>query len=519
YIYFIYTIYIYMRQDMATGKYFINENELECCICLEIWVRKDPRVLPCQHTFCYGCLVKTVKRNRLTCPLCRVRTVLPDKGVKGLPNNLLKHSLKSTNHNEIAERCLKHGKDIIYPKLVCSTCKIKNLCEICIEDDHSNADCVVKSFKRLSTNLKDFWLSSKRRVDQLCLDVKNEIENLMETVKEIEESWHMMVDKKIKELKQKVKDYEEKKLHNLKLTLSKIGNIFINEDEIREEIDNLSKTKLMAKNSPKLFTNLDLVEKKIEEFKIFTKYLQIGSFENISKSFSYTNEGLYELSEKDNSTLITLRKDDTINSQEFSLDKHISSFNITKSNIYGLDKETGDLFLSRKPFKKDIILNKFNDNFKVSLFTAYDDDKDNEYIFCLDNLSNYPSTLYFYRNNSLKWKRNIRKRFYNLCILSNGCSLGVTGCEIYKFDKNNGNIIERQWLNVSPCISLSSLPFQGFLLADLQDRNIKQYDNNLNIISIFNVGIHPIYLKITSHGLLFVQDLDNPKLSYTYKIY
>ena len=47
--------------------------QLCCAVCFEQF--KEPKVLPCLHTYCKGCLVKLVKkkgRNHIiTCPECR----------------------------------------------------------------------------------------------------------------------------------------------------------------------------------------------------------------------------------------------------------------------------------------------------------------------------------------------------------------------------------------------------------------------------------------------------------------
>ena len=50
------------------------EKELECAVCLEQF--KDPKVLPCLHSFCKICLEGLVDRKRnawkLICPSCRI---------------------------------------------------------------------------------------------------------------------------------------------------------------------------------------------------------------------------------------------------------------------------------------------------------------------------------------------------------------------------------------------------------------------------------------------------------------
>ena len=47
------------------------EEHLSCPICLEQF--KDPKVLPCLHSYCHECIVKLNKTgNYITCPECRM---------------------------------------------------------------------------------------------------------------------------------------------------------------------------------------------------------------------------------------------------------------------------------------------------------------------------------------------------------------------------------------------------------------------------------------------------------------
>lgn len=73
----------------------VHKSELEeiteCCICLDKY--NDPRILPCVHTFCLGCLqASALKSNKnpgdkMPCPVCRKPFVIPRKGLSGLKKN------------------------------------------------------------------------------------------------------------------------------------------------------------------------------------------------------------------------------------------------------------------------------------------------------------------------------------------------------------------------------------------------------------------------------------------------
>lgn len=71
----------------------------ECSICTEVF--KEPRCLPCAHTFCLGCLEvygKDVKPSRkAVCPMCRSQFAVPTGGWKNLPRNYIVEKLLSTS--------------------------------------------------------------------------------------------------------------------------------------------------------------------------------------------------------------------------------------------------------------------------------------------------------------------------------------------------------------------------------------------------------------------------------------
>ncbi|XP_019646862.1 PREDICTED: LOW QUALITY PROTEIN: uncharacterized protein LOC109487324 [Branchiostoma belcheri] len=108
----------------------ISGDFLECTICLEPY--KDPKILPCVHTFCKGCLEKFVAKeskvkDRFPCPTCRIETALPEGGVAGLKNNFFVLSLRDTVD---AHKSLVSKED---DKVTCDNC----------EEHVANFGCVV----------------------------------------------------------------------------------------------------------------------------------------------------------------------------------------------------------------------------------------------------------------------------------------------------------------------------------------------------------------------------------------
>ena len=58
---------------------------LTCPICYQLF--KNPKYLPCHHSYCEQCLEKMQVQSKIICPECRKEAKVPAGGVKDLPNN------------------------------------------------------------------------------------------------------------------------------------------------------------------------------------------------------------------------------------------------------------------------------------------------------------------------------------------------------------------------------------------------------------------------------------------------
>jgi tripartite motif-containing protein 56 len=104
----------------------------ECSVCAETY--RDPRVLPCIHTYCLKCINGFSARKRpgdsVSCPLCRKDFTVPENGLGGLPKNFFIEQLKDLTQTQNAQ-C--GGCDASRAKRVttyCVECHQK-LCEGC----------------------------------------------------------------------------------------------------------------------------------------------------------------------------------------------------------------------------------------------------------------------------------------------------------------------------------------------------------------------------------------------------
>ena len=61
------------------------QNNLTCPVCYQLF--KNPKYLPCYHSYCEGCLEKMQVQSKIICPECRKEATVPAGGVKELATN------------------------------------------------------------------------------------------------------------------------------------------------------------------------------------------------------------------------------------------------------------------------------------------------------------------------------------------------------------------------------------------------------------------------------------------------
>ena len=111
-----------------------DTKDLTCTVCLEEF--KEPKVLPCCHTFCKGCLERTLEKSkteRLICPQCRTEHEVPESGAAGfLTDFSLVHDLhvlqvrQAKDASPVCGECDSTSPCTAY----CATCEAF-LCDFC----------------------------------------------------------------------------------------------------------------------------------------------------------------------------------------------------------------------------------------------------------------------------------------------------------------------------------------------------------------------------------------------------
>ncbi|XP_074655930.1 E3 ubiquitin-protein ligase TRIM71-like [Tubulanus polymorphus] len=125
-----------MATGGATGMNGSHLDDLlKCSICYDYL--KDPRTLPCLHTFCTECLQGLynatihsdisglLSYDIISCPTCRTRTIVPPGGVTGFPNDFKVSKISEivSDNNRLS---LNDGDGVSPTTRRCDICKFTN---------------------------------------------------------------------------------------------------------------------------------------------------------------------------------------------------------------------------------------------------------------------------------------------------------------------------------------------------------------------------------------------------------
>ena len=195
---------------------------LTCQICLEDFEETGehvPRLLPCSHTLCQGCLKELIEVNVLECPECRKKHGVFGNGVKTFPQNkyILAHIrkkeadiVKNDQMSETLSQCEEHGKELV---LYCQECLI-SICLPCLTRNHRGHDVIeIEEAERetLLARIEVFVNDLEERKGNIFEVEKNTEEERMECVKKIKarkEELIQMIDQRHEQM---LADVEQKK--------------------------------------------------------------------------------------------------------------------------------------------------------------------------------------------------------------------------------------------------------------------------------------------------------------------
>ena len=116
-----------------------------CAVCFELFEDRDPRTLPCVHSFCRECIQRVLNTARIVkktddilCPVCQTPATIPGGNVSKLPAYFLSRQIQTIleqmkKRHAVCKACktTKHQDEVtIYcfqcTMAVCTTCKSKH---------------------------------------------------------------------------------------------------------------------------------------------------------------------------------------------------------------------------------------------------------------------------------------------------------------------------------------------------------------------------------------------------------
>lgn len=242
--------------DSNIKDYIIDARTLECSICLDIWLHKDPRVLPCQHTFCHECLIKISHGKLIKCPNCRSKTKLNKDGVDGLPKNLIRASINDQKTDK--EICKKHNNIVMRPKLLCITCKAEQLCSKCIDDEHGNDNCKIRTLNQIFEKSQSLRRKQEDSMDEYKKIMESEIADLFNLFAEHANNCEIQLQTELCQLNQNLINFaaDKRKIFNsIKETLK---SPFFDQDQTNERLERLMAKKAIFDGPPEVLLNSNL---------------------------------------------------------------------------------------------------------------------------------------------------------------------------------------------------------------------------------------------------------------------
>ena len=164
------------------------QNNLTCPVCYQLF--KNPKYLPCYHSYCEGCLEKMQVQSKIICPECRKEATVPAGGVKELATNFFINRLvddlilKKKVDGEQEVKCDEcNGDDSVVS--FCPDCNLF-LCHSC-NDHHKRSkfyhDHAVVPLTELKSN-KDAPIQAKVKIP-LCKEHDEQLKYYCETCDEL----------------------------------------------------------------------------------------------------------------------------------------------------------------------------------------------------------------------------------------------------------------------------------------------------------------------------------------------
>jgi len=228
---------------------------LTCPVCYQLY--KNPKYLPCYHSYCERCLEKMQLRSKIICPDCRMEAKVPSGGVKKFATNFFINRLvddlilkkKVPGKEEVKCDSCDDGHFVV---MFCSDCNLF-LCQTCSNKHQHTKRCQGHNLLPLLTELKpskDATVIQAKEEIPICKEHDYELKHYCETCDVLVCMYCIMKDhsghshdstKAIAGKLKKATASIEEMVHDLTITRDKINKmrkeIKLQGEEVNKRID------------------------------------------------------------------------------------------------------------------------------------------------------------------------------------------------------------------------------------------------------------------------------------------
>ena len=250
-----------MTEDVQKGV----ETLVNCTICTEPFT--DPRVLPCQHTFCLACLgqffesynqQRIIKMTNFPCPACRKITYLSQGGMQALPRDfkvgqiqdfLSKVGIAAKSRTDICDVC-KYERKQQDAKQFCVQCS-KYLCEHCMAHHRENSlfsqhavmdiactDISVLDCKEHNEEIKYFCVPCSLALCTVCALGKHSKHDTMDVTAALDQK-RQIIEDLLRDARQLTQQFEQKAQELEDLKHSREHHFNKTQADIRQHVEDI----------------------------------------------------------------------------------------------------------------------------------------------------------------------------------------------------------------------------------------------------------------------------------------
>ncbi|XP_038044927.1 RING finger protein nhl-1-like [Patiria miniata] len=191
-------------ESYTSGDHSIVSDTLECKVCMEKYGKnREPKVLPCGHTYCHICLDQCCRGTMIHCPKCRREHPVPFGGVEKLPKNFViqdlldhrntKRQVSKLRTKESQESSPHQRKEAAKGSLSKETQQLLSTLRVSVKDVDQSGTLLGDTINKIQSEravLSDTYKTTKSSIKKVLGDiVKAANHRKDELLNELEESF------------------------------------------------------------------------------------------------------------------------------------------------------------------------------------------------------------------------------------------------------------------------------------------------------------------------------------------